>query len=79
MPLSVDPENRRVTDDLYDAGRQAFAGGAALAENPFPNTGNYGRAWFIGWLDALADQVDGKDRKARAYARLLPRDEAHPF
>lgn len=79
MPLSVDPENRRQTDDLYEAGRQAFAEGASVAENPFPNSGNYGRAWFVGWLDALADHIDGKDRSARAYARLLPRDEAFPF
>ena len=50
-----------------------------MAENPFPNSGNYGRAWFIGWLDALADRVDGHDRSPRAYAKLMLRDDAHPF
>jgi hypothetical protein len=79
MPLNVDPENARVTDDLYAAGRAAFAEGASVVENPFANTGHYGRAWFAGWLDALADRTDGADRAARAYPRLLARDQAAIF
>ena len=40
-------------------------------ENPLPGSGNYGRAWFAGWLDGLADRLDGGDRAARAYPLLL--------
>lgn len=79
MPISVDPENARVTDDLYAAGRAAFAAGASVVENPLPNTGHYGRAWFAGWLDGLADRLDGNDRAARAYPLLLARDQADIF
>ena len=70
MPTHVDPENRRVTDDLYAAGRAAFEAGASVVENPLANSGHYGRAWFAGWLDALADRLDGGDRASRAYPVL---------
>jgi hypothetical protein len=79
MPISVDPEHRRVTDDLYLAGREAFAAGASVLENPAAGAGNLGRAWFAGWLDALADRSDGGDRASRAYPLLLARDEAGVF
>ena len=79
MPLNVDPEERRVTDDFYDAGRQAFAEGASCLENPYAGTGHLGRAWFAGWLDALADGTDGGNRTARAYPRLLAQDHAEFF
>jgi hypothetical protein len=79
MPEDVDPNNLRVTDDLYAAGRLAFQHGHSVLENPMPETADYGRAWFSGWLDALADAVTDGDRSARAYARLLPRDQANPF
>ena len=79
MPISVDPENRRVTDDLYAAGREAFEAGASVVENPLPGSGHYGRAWFAGWLDALADRTDGGNRSARAYPVLLVRDQADLF
>ncbi|MBK1658578.1 hypothetical protein [Paracraurococcus ruber] len=79
MPLNVDPENRRVTDDLYAAGRAAFEDGASLVENPLPGSGHYGRAWFAGWLDAMADRLDGGDRAARAYPVLLANDRADLF
>ncbi len=79
MPLYVDPENRRLTDDFYAAGRAAFSTGASVTENPYANTGHLGRAWFAGWLDALADQLDGGDRAARAYPVLLARDQADIF
>ena len=36
--------------------------GASVMENPLPSSGNYGRAWFAGWLDGLADRLDGGDR-----------------
>ncbi|MDO9709079.1 hypothetical protein [Paracraurococcus lichenis] len=79
MPFQVDPEDRRVTDDLYAAGRAAFAAGASVVENPAAGTGNLGRAWFAGWLDALADATDGRDRAARAYPILLAEDRANFF
>lgn len=79
MPISVDPENVRVTDDLYAAGRAAFADGASVVENPLPNTGHYGRAWFAGWLDGLADRMDGNNRAGRAYPLLLARDQVDLF
>jgi hypothetical protein len=79
MPISVDPENRRVTDDLYAAGRAAFEAGASVVENPLPGSGNYGRAWFAGWLDGLADRLDGGDRATRAYPLLLADDRANFF
>ena len=79
MPETVDPENRRVTDDFYAAGRYAFADGASCLENPYANTGHLGRAWFAGWLDALADAVDGRNRATRAYPLLLARDQAEFF
>ena len=75
----VDPETRRVTDDLYAAGRAAFAAGASVMENPLPSSGNYGRAWFAGWLDGLADRLDGGDRATRAYPLLLADDRANFF
>jgi len=79
MPEHVDPEDRRITDDFYAAGRKAFLGGASCLENPYPNTGHLGRAWFAGWLDALADSVAGGERAERAYPLLLKRDEADFF
>jgi len=79
MPETVDPENRRVTDDFYAAGRQAFADGASCLENPYASTGHLGRAWFAGWLDALADTTDGLNRAGRAYPVLLARDQAEFF
>lgn len=79
MPQHVDPQNLRVTDDLYAAGRAAFKDGASVVENPWTNTGHYGRAWFAGWMDALADRLDGGDRAARAYPMLLARDRAELF
>ena len=59
MPSPDDPEDLRVTDDLYSTGRAAFEDGASVLENPWPGTGHIGRAWFAGWLDALADRLDG--------------------
>ena len=44
-----------------------------------PGAGNIGRAWFAGWLDALADRADGGDRATRAYPLLLRRDQADMF
>jgi hypothetical protein len=79
MPISVDPDNIRVTDDVYAAGRTAFAEGASVVENPLANSGHYGRAWFAGWLDALADRLDGADRASRAYPMLLRGDRADIF
>ncbi len=79
MPEHVDPENRFVSDDAYAAGRQGFHAGLSILENPMAQTGDWGRAWFAGWLDALADSVTGHDRSAGAYARLLRRDHADPF
>ena len=79
MPHHVDPGNLRVTDDLYAAGRAAFDQGASVVENPWANTGHYGRAWFAGWMDALADRLDGGDRAVRAYPVLLARDRAEFF
>jgi hypothetical protein len=79
MPESVDPEDRRVTDDFYAAGREAFAEGASCLDNPFVGTGRLGRAWFAGWLDALADATAGGDRARRAYPHLLKHDRADFF
>ena len=79
MPEDVDPENRRVTDDLYQAGRNAFQDGASCLENPAAGSGHLGRAWFAGWLDALADRTDGANRASRAFRVLLPRDHADFF
>ena len=79
MPEHVDPENRRVTDDFYQAGRHAFQDGASCLENPYPNTGHLGRAWFAGWLDALADRLDGGQRAVRAYPHLMADDRAELF
>ena len=79
MPEDVDPLDRFVTDDAYAAGRAAFAQGHSVLTNPMSQTGHYGRAWFCGWLDALADATTGHDRSASAYAVLLRRDEALPF
>lgn len=79
MPEHVDPENRRLTDDFYAAGRAAFSVGASVTENPYANSGQLGRAWFAGWLDALADRLDGGDRAPRAYPKLLARDQADIF
>ena len=71
MPNTIDPDNLRVTDDLYAAGRAA-AGGASVLENPWPGTGHIGRAWFAGWLD-------GGERAVRAYPHLLADDRAELF
>ena len=79
MPEDVDPEDLFVTDDAYAAGRRAFAAGASVLQNPMAATGAWGKAWFAGWLDALADAVTGEDRAAGAFARLLRRDQAEPF
>jgi len=79
MPEDVDPDDRFVTDDAYAAGRQAFEDGASVLENPMAQTGAWGKAWFAGWLDALADRVTGLDRRAQGFARLLRRDQADPF
>ncbi len=79
MPNPVDPENIRVTDDLYTAGRAAFEAGASVLENPWPGTGHIGRAWFAGWLDALADRTDGATRSVRALPHLVADDRAELF
>lgn len=79
MPEDVDPEDLFVTDDAYAAGRRAFTAGASVLENPMAATGGWGKAWFAGWLDALADAVTGQDRAAAAFARLMRRDQAEPF
>ena len=79
MPEDVDPDDNFVTDDAYSAGRKAFQAGASVLENPMAQTGDWGKAWFSGWLDALADAVTGQDRARGAYARLLRRDRAEPF
>ncbi|MDB5415007.1 MAG: hypothetical protein JWR10_3342 [Rubritepida sp.] len=79
MPEDVDPEDLFVTDDAYAAGRTAFKAGASVLENPMAQTGDWGKAWFSGWLDALADAVTGHDREKPGYARLLRRDRAEPF
>ncbi|MCW8085515.1 hypothetical protein [Sabulicella glaciei] len=79
MPEDVDPEDRFVTDDAYAAGRTAFTEGASVLDNPMAHTGDWGKAWFAGWLDALADAVTGHDRGQAAFARLLRQDKAEPF
>lgn len=79
MSDPVDPENLSVTDDLYSAGRAAFESGASVLENPWPGTGHIGRAWFAGWLDGMADRLDGGQRAARAYPHLLANDRAELF
>ena len=79
MPEDVDPDDLFVTDDAYAAGRRAFTAGASILQNPMASTGDWGKAWFAGWLDALADAVTGQDRAAAAFARLLRRDHAEPF
>ncbi|MBY0336395.1 MAG: hypothetical protein K2X11_07265 [Acetobacteraceae bacterium] len=79
MPEDVDPDDLYVTDDAYEAGRRAFADGASVLENPMAQTGDWGKAWFAGWLDALADAVSGTDRSKAGFARLLRKDRAEPF
>ncbi|MCU0945381.1 MAG: hypothetical protein MUF65_08430 [Rubritepida sp.] len=79
MPEDVDPDDQYVSDDLYAAGRKAFAEGASVLENPMAGTGDWGKAWFAGWLDALADRVTGHDRAQAGFARLLREDRAEPF
>lgn len=79
MPEEVDPHDRFVTDDAYVAGRRAFDEGMSVLENPMADTGAWGKAWFSGWLDGLADAVTGKDRQARAFRLLLRADKADPF
>jgi hypothetical protein len=79
MPEDVDPDDLFVTDDAYAAGRKAFSTGASVLQNPMAATGDWGKAWFAGWLDALADAVTGQDRERAAYARLMQRDRAEPF
>jgi|GEM_PF-1390906 len=79
MPEDVDPDDHFVTDDAYAAGRRAFAEGQSVLENPMAHTGDWGKAWFSGWLDALADAVTGRDRQRAAYRLLLRKDRAQPF
>jgi hypothetical protein len=79
MPEDVDPEDLFVTDDAYAAGRRAFTEGLSVLQNPMAQTGDWGKAWFSGWLDALADAVTGHDRQASAFRLLLRRDRAEPF
>lgn len=79
MPEDVDPNDDFVTDDAYAAGRRAFADGKSVLENPMAHTGDWGKAWFSGWLDALADAVTGHDRAPGAFRRLLKNDRAEPF
>jgi ribosome modulation factor len=79
MPEDVDPDDNFVTDDAYAAGRKALADGLSILENPMASTGDWGKAWFAGWLDALADRVMGTDRSKAGFARLLRRDTAEPF
>lgn len=79
MPEDVDPDDLFVSDDAYAAGRKAFRAGASVLENPMAQTGDWGKAWFAGWLDALADAVTGQDREKAGYARLLRQDKAEPF
>ena len=79
MPEHVDPEDLFVSDDAYAAGRAAFQAGASVLENPMAQSGHWGKAWFAGWLDALADAVTGQDREKAAYGRLLRQDKAEPF
>ena len=79
MANPVDPENLHVTDDVYSTGRAAFEAGASVLENPWPGTGHIGRAWFAGWLDALADRLDGGHRSVRALPHLVADDRAELF
>jgi len=79
MPEDVDPDDLFITDDAYAAGRKAFQAGGSVLDNPMAATGDWGKAWFSGWLDALADAVTGHDRSRAAYALLLRRDRAEPF
>ena len=79
MTEDVDPEDNFVSDDAYAAGRQAFKAGASVLENPMAQTGAWGKAWFAGWLDALADAVTGQNRETAGYAQLLRQDKAEPF
>ena len=79
MPEDVDPDDLFVTDDAYVAGRRAFTEGRSVLENPMAHTGDWGKAWFSGWLDALADAVTGHDRQPGAFRLLLRRDRADPF
>jgi hypothetical protein len=43
------------------------------------HTGAWGKAWFSGWLDALADAVTGHNRQPAAFRLLLRKDRAEPF
>ena len=79
MPEEVDPEDNFVTDDAYAAGRRAFTEGLSVLQNPMAQTGDWGKAWFAGWLDALADATTGHDRSQHAFRRLLRKDRADPF
>ncbi|NDG48101.1 MAG: hypothetical protein EBY30_03325 [Rhodospirillales bacterium] len=79
MPEDVDPDDHFVTDDAYAAGRRAFAEGHSVLENPMAHTGDWGKAWFSGWLDALADAVTGHNRQPAAFRLLLRKDRADPF
>jgi len=79
MANPVDPENLHVTDDVYSTGRAAFEAGTSVLENPWPGTGHIGRAWFAGWLDALADRLDGGHRSVRALPHLVADDRAELF
>ena len=79
VPEDVDPDDNFVTDDAYAAGRVAFQAGVSVLENPMAQTGDWGKAWFSGWLDAMADATTGHDRTRGAYSRLLRRDRAEPF
>jgi len=79
MPEEVDPDDNFVSDNAYAAGRKAFQDGASVLENPMAQTGGWGKAWFSGWLDALADAVSGHQRSPGAFHRLLRKDRAEPF
>jgi hypothetical protein len=77
MPSTVDPENLRVTDDLYAAGRarirsRRIRAGRTRGRGPATS----GRAWFAGWLDGLATAWTAVKRAVRAYPHLLADDRA---
>ncbi len=78
-PDHVDPDNLRITDDLYHQGRCAFTEGKSILANPEPIPGDWSRAWAAGWFDALADQLRGSDCSRDAYKILLRKDRAHIF
>ena len=78
-PEVFDPRNRHEVDNLYYVGRKRFEEGKSCLDNEYGGTGEYGRALFAGWLDALADRVRATNCSEEAYRLLLHRGEAHPF